>query len=95
MLKFLKWSHFKDHDINCTSLNAGGCANEKLSYEFNYDASYTPVSVAFACSCCSLTTTLPYSTASSGFLSLTTRVGLTEPIKIVVASTKYFGVRRY
>lgn len=94
MYKLNVWPNFKGHYVNCTSLNAAGCANVNVAYTFNYNKSHTPISVLFACSCCNLTTTLLYTTAAGGFLALTTRVGYTEPRRHTY-SWKNYNVRRY
>jgi hypothetical protein len=88
------WPSFKDHYINCTSLNAAGCANNNVAYTFSYDLTHTPLTVTFACSCCNLTTTLNYTTIAGQFLALSTRVGYTEPRRHTL-SWKNFSVRRY
>lgn len=91
-----KWPNFKDHDVNCTTLNAAGCTNKKLSYVFNHNSAHTPITVTFTCTNCSLTTTLNYSTAAGGFLALSTRVGYTEPRHVTLSwSYKNSKVRRY
>lgn len=94
MYTIQNWSRFKDHDLDCTTFFLPGCSNS-LTYEFNYDTSRTPTSVTLTCTDCG-TTTLAYTTASGAWLSLSTRVGLTEPVtKRIFLTSKFRRYRRY